>query len=379
MSSVGGPFGGPQGDRAVLDRLLAERQVMVVVGPGGVGKTTMAAALGLRAAREHGRRVVVVTVDPARRLAEALGVARLTEEAVLVPGAEPGRVWALMIDMARSWDRLVETVGPDPGTIATLQANPLYQTLTRRFVQSHDYVALDHLLTLGETGRYDLIVVDTPPSSHAIDLLDAPGRMIEFFDSRLLRWLTAGSGLGAATARPFLALAERILGTGFLGQIVDFFTVFAQLRPGFVDRARRLEQRLKARSTATIVVTTTDPPVIEACDALTTALRRRDRRPDLVVANRLPPVLEMVPAGAVGRPGDPGQRAKELRLSSTPDLGDIADPSLAGAIDQMMIRARAARLPQVSEQVPTIGLALAGGELGDLMALDRMLRSPRAV
>jgi anion-transporting ArsA/GET3 family ATPase len=130
-------------------------------------------------------------------LAEALGVSRLTEEPVLVPvGDGAGRLWVLMVDMAKSWDELVVGHAPDPDVSSRLLENALYRTLTRRFVQSHDYIALDHLVTLADQDRYDLVIVDTPPSGHALDLLDAPGRMIEFFESRLLRWLTVGAGSG---------------------------------------------------------------------------------------------------------------------------------------------------------------------------------------
>ena len=350
--------------------MLARDRVVVVAGPGGVGKTTMAAALGVRAARHHGRRVVVVTVDPARRLAEALGVDQLTEEEVLVPVGGRGTLWAVMVDMALSWDRLVETNGPDPDTIRRLLHNVLYRTLTRRFIQSHDYIALDHLLSLDEGGRHDLIIVDTPPSSHAIDLLDAPGRMIEFFDSRLLRWLTIGgsSGLAGAAAKPFLLVAERLLGRLFLGQIVEFFTLFARMRPAFVTRAREVEQRLGAADTSYAVVSTTDPTVVENSQFFIDGLQERDRAPGLLLVNRLPPTLRLLPGGS----------GSGLEVALDLDRSDdvIADPSLAAAVGALAERARSARLPELARSLPTVAVPLTADDLTDLDDLDRLLDGP---
>ncbi len=360
---------GASGDLAALDDILAGQRVVVVVGPGGVGKTTTAAALAIRAARHHGRRVVVVTVDPARRLAEALGMARLVEEPILVPVGEQGRLWAVMIDMARGWDRVVEATAPDDRTRRRLLDNGLYRTLTRRFIQSHDYIALDHLLTLDGDDRHDLVVIDTPPSRHAIDLIDAPGRMIEFFDSRLLRWLTvgAGSGIGGAAARPFLAVAERLLGDRFLGQIVEFFTLFARLRPNFVKRSRLVEARLDAPDTSYVAVTTTEPPVVAGTEELLVGLRERRRAIGLVLVNRLLPGLglERAPTG--------WNLDLDLDLDGRTGARSVEDASLAAAIEVLAVRARAADLPGVPAETPVVGVPVAIGDLTDVGALARLL------
>ncbi len=366
------PASGPglAGDVEALDELLANGRVIVVVGPGGVGKTTMAAALGIRAARHHDRRVVVLTVDPARRLAEALGMSRLVEEPILVPVGERGRMWALMVDMAKGWDRVVEETAPNPDTVTRLLDNRLYRTLTRRFIQSHDYIALDHLLAIDDDDRHDLVVIDTPPSRHAIDLIDAPGRMIEFFDGRLLRWLTAGagSGIGGAAARPFLAVAERLLGGRFLSEIVEFFTLFSRLRPGFVERSRRVEARLRAPDTAYVAVTTTDPPVVQGCQDLISGLERRERRPGLLVVNRLLPGIELAPTG-----GELTAEAGAEHLSTD----GIGDPSLADAIGALLARVAEAQLPSSAAETPTVAVPLTAGDLTDVAGLTRLLGSDR--
>lgn len=362
-------------EEATLDYLLATAKVLVMAGPGGVGKTTTAAALGVRAAQTHGRKVVVVTVDPARRLADALGMARLTEEAVLVPvgrsgqrAAGSGRLWMLMVDMAKTWDELVTSQAPDPAVAEALLANSLYRTLTRRFVQSHDYIALDHLVSLGEDDRYDLVIVDTPPSDHAIDLLDAPGRMIEFFESRLLRWLTiaarptAGVRLGAVAARPFLLVAERLLGDDFLTRIGEFFSLFAQLRPAFVARANAVQDRLSAEGTDYVVVTTTDPLVSSITQDLVDELEVRGLRPGLMLVNRFPPTLQL----------DDGSIGVAPGLTSEA-VDSIADPSLRSAVSQLVRHAELSRLPQVPAGCPVATVPWRAGELTDVAGLARLL------
>jgi anion-transporting ArsA/GET3 family ATPase len=248
-----------------LDELLASARVIVVVGPGGVGKTTISAALAARAASVLDRRALVVTVDPARRLADALGLDRLSDEPSLIPVPSPtgsGRLWAAMVDMARAWDRLVERLSPSRRERQELLGNRLYRLLTRRFVQSHDYVALD--------------------------VLDAPARMIEFFDSRLLRWLTAPyrSRLASAAARPFLTVAERLLGGPFLTEIARFFFLFSRLRDPFVARARDVERRLGDRATSYVVVATPESGPAATAARLGQALVDRRHPPALTVLNR---------------------------------------------------------------------------------------------
>ena len=150
------------------------------------------------AAVHHGGKVLVLTVDPARRLANALGLetfgnveTRVPPEAFAEAGVEPrGELWAAMLDTKQSWDDLVRRHAPDAATRDAILANPLYKNITGRFVQSHDYIAMERLYEIHASGTYDLIVVDTPPTRNAIDFLEAPERMADFFSSRLLRWLT---------------------------------------------------------------------------------------------------------------------------------------------------------------------------------------------
>lgn len=305
----------------LLAPTLASASVILVAGPGGVGKTTLAASLATVAAREHDRRVLLVTVDPARRLANALGVSHLQAEPVLVPvGDGPGRLFALMVDMSAGWDDLVGRFSATEEERDLLLANPLYRSLTTRFVQSHDYIALDNLCTMSDEERYDLVVVDTPPSNHAIDILDAPDKLVDFFDSRLLRWLTAPyrSRLAATGAKPFLALAERLLGGQFLARIGEFFWLFSKLQPGIVARAAEVNERLDHPDTRFVLVTTAEPGPREQTADLLAALNKRDKAPSLLVHNRAVPVAADVDLDeALAEVSDPQLRAAMVAL----DLG----------------------------------------------------------
>src|SRR5207237_6490377 len=203
---------------ATLERLLAAKEIVIVCGSGGVGKTTAAAAAAAMAAVSLGGQVLVVTVDPARRLANALGLEGfgnlekpVPAEAFKLAGVEPRvELWAAMLDTKQSWDDLVKRHAPDPATARRILENPLYQNVSGRFVQSHDYIAMERLYEIHTTGDYDLIVVDTPPTRNAIDFLEAPNRMADFFSSRFLRLLTAPArsrALSFAT-KPFYNIAD---------------------------------------------------------------------------------------------------------------------------------------------------------------------------
>src|SRR3954470_13370209 len=168
-----------------LERLLAAEEIVITCGSGGVGKTTTAAALATMAAVHLGGKVLVLTVDPARRLATAMGLEQfgnverqVSPEAFAAAGVEPrGELWVAMLDTKQSWDDLVRRHAPDPTTRDAILSNALDQNISGRFVQSHDYIAMERLYELHSTGRYDLIGVDTPPARNALDFLEAPDRM----------------------------------------------------------------------------------------------------------------------------------------------------------------------------------------------------------
>jgi anion-transporting ArsA/GET3 family ATPase len=316
-----------------IDGLLAAKEIVIACGPGGVGKTTTAAAAGVMAAVHQGGKVLVLTVDPAKRLADALGLEgignterRVPDEAFRAAGLKPrGELWAAMLDTKQSWDALIRRHAPDPQTRDEILANPLYQNISGRFVQSHDYIAMERLYEIHSEGDYDLIVVDTPPTRNALDFLDAPQRLADFFSSRLLRWLIVPyrSKLVNAATKPFYQIADRILGTQFLADISEFFILFQSMYDGFVERADAVGRLLSDRRTTFMVVSTLEAVPLREAEFFAHELTDRHLHLGAIVLNKvLPGYLRDPGAAAVAETMK--ERAPELaaELASWADPGD---------------------------------------------------------
>ncbi|HEV2071460.1 MAG TPA: ArsA-related P-loop ATPase, partial [Acidimicrobiales bacterium] len=196
------------------------------------------------------------------------------------------------LDTKQSWDELIRRHAPDATTRDAILANPLYRNVTGKFVHSHDYIAMERLYELHASGAYDLIVVDTPPTRHAIDFLEAPERMAEFFSSRLLRWLLVPyrSRLINAASRPFYQIADRALGSAFLADIAEFFILFQSMYEGFVERAGAVERVLGDRRTTFVVVTTLEAAPASEAGRFVEVLRTKRLHLGAVVLNRVLPV-----------------------------------------------------------------------------------------
>jgi len=291
--------GGAAPASGTLDGLFATKEIVVACGPGGVGKTTTAAAAAVMAAVRHGSKVLVLTVDPAKRLADALGLDgigniehRVPEEAFRAAGVRPrGQLWAAMLDTKESWDALIRHHAPDVQTRDEILANPLYQNISGRFVQSHDYIAMERLYEIHCEGNYDLIVVDTPPTRNALDFLDAPQRMADFFSSRLLRWLIVPyrSRVVNMASRPFYQVADRILGTQFLADISEFFILFQSMYKGFVERAEAVTRLLSDRRTTFMVVSTLEATPVREAEFFSAELTARKLHLGAIVLNKVLP------------------------------------------------------------------------------------------
>lgn len=298
--------GGPRA-AGTLEQLLSAKEIVICCGSGGVGKTTVAAAAGAMAATHLGGKVLVVTVDPARRLANALGLeefgnveTRVPEEAFVAAGVEPrGELWAAMLDTKQSWDDLVRRHAPDDETRDAILANPLYANITGRFVQSHDYIAMERLYEIHASGRYDLVIVDTPPTRNALDFLEAPERMADFFSSRLLRWLTVPyrSRLVNMATKPFYRVADTILGSAFLEDIAEFFLLFQTMYKGFVERARSVQRTLEDKRTTFVVVSTLESAPLHEAEFFMEALEEQTFHLGAVVLNKVLPSY-LLDAGA---------------------------------------------------------------------------------
>ena len=317
-----------------IGHLLSAKEIVIACGPGGVGKTTTAASVAAMAAAEHGGRVLVLTVDPARRLADALGLqgignaeVRIADEVFKQAGITPrGELWAAMLDTKQSWDDLIRRHAPDEATRDQILANPLYQNISGRFVQSHDYIAMERLYEIHSEGKYDLIVVDTPPTRNALDFLDAPQRLADFFSSRLLRWLIVPyrSRLVNAATKPFYTVADRILGTQFLADISEFFILFQSMYEGFVTRSDAVTRLLSDRRTTFMVVSTLEATPLREAEFFSTELTARKLHLGAIILNKVLPDY--------------------LRDSSTARLAqhmaDQADTLGAGLTDDPVVAAR---------------------------------------
>jgi anion-transporting ArsA/GET3 family ATPase len=287
------------GSGSGVESLLSSKEIVIACGSGGVGKTTTVATAAAMAAIHLDGRVLALTVDPARRLANALGMQQVGNAETRVAAREfneagvtaRGELWVAMLDTKASWDELVRQHAPDRRTADAILANPLYRNITAKFVHSHDYIAMERLHDIHVSGRYDLIVVDTPPTRNAIDFLDAPARMADFFSSRLLRWLIAPyrSRLLTAASKPFYSVADRVLGAQFLQDIADFFILFQTMYDGFVERANAVTRTLQDDRTSFVVVTTLEPEPVREAEFFIAELRRRRYHLGAVVFNRALP------------------------------------------------------------------------------------------
>ena len=257
-----------------VDGLLRDRRTRIIVccGSGGVGKTTTAAALGLRAAAQHGRNVVVLTVDPARRLAQSMGLTTLDNIPRPVPhvsGPGGGSLHAMMLDMKRTFDEIVEQHA-DPDRAAQILANPFYQSLSSGFSGTQEYMAMEKLGQLRRSDAWDLIVVDTPPSRSALDFLDAPQRLSRFLDGKLLRLLTAPAKVGGRAYLRVLnagfgmvtGALNKILGAQVLRDVQTFVSALDTMFGGFRERADYTYQLLRAPGTSFLVIAAPEPDAL---------------------------------------------------------------------------------------------------------------------
>ncbi len=260
--------------RLDLDDMLRDRDVRIVVccGAGGVGKTTTAAALALRAAELHGRRTVVLTIDPARRLAQSMGLTELDNTPRQVKGvtaANGGELHAMMLDMKRTFDEVV-LAHTDPKKAEEIFANPFYQAMSSTFAGTQEYMAMEKLGQLRKTDEWDLIVVDTPPSRSALDFLDAPQRLARFLDGRMLRLVLAPAraggrsvfGLVSASIGVVTKAFTKILGGQLLSDVSGFVGALVSMFGGFRERAEQTYRVLQAGETAFLVVAAPEPDAV---------------------------------------------------------------------------------------------------------------------
>jgi anion-transporting ArsA/GET3 family ATPase len=301
--------------------LLANKRICVCAGPGGVGKTSVSAAIALGMAA-RGAKVAVVTIDPARRLADALGLEQLDNEprriaAERLPGvAVSGELWALTLDPKRTFDELIDSVAPSAERAAAIKANRVYRELSQAVAGSQEFTAVSKLYELAGSGEFDLLVLDTPPARNALDFLDAPERLMSFLDGRALQALVKPTGFGLRLLSPLLAALRAVTGLDLIADLTTFFTLLGGTTDEFSARAREVDRLLRSQETAFMIVTSAQrEPVDEAV-----MLHKTLRESGLPFA-----------AAIVNRFNAPVADAADLEALLTPSLGGPLAAQIAAA------------------------------------------------
>jgi anion-transporting ArsA/GET3 family ATPase len=367
-----------------LEQLVMSRRVIVAVGAGGVGKTTTAAALGLAAA-VRGRRVLCLTIDPARRLAEALGLERLSSDEQRV---DPGRfdrealtmrgtLSAMMLDTKRTFDELVERHASSPEAARRLLDNKLYRYISTSLAGTQEYMAMEKLVEVQRQQRFDLIVLDTPPTANALDFLDAPQRLVEALDSNTMRWIIqtfestgrAGVNLFARSASAVLKGIARITGAGFLEAMAEFLAELNELFGGFKERARSVEAALRSPDVTFVLVTSPAPMSIQEVVFFSDRLERASMPRGAYVVNRfhLPPAYAEARLAESDAAGAAASRHVQLDDDGPRRLVQAhADAVRLSALDAMNVRSLGDR---IAGGVPVVRVPELAADVRDLRSL----------
>ncbi|HET9076701.1 MAG TPA: ArsA-related P-loop ATPase [Acidimicrobiales bacterium] len=356
----------PSGSQA-LAGLAGSRRVVICAGPGGVGKTTCAAAIALEGAR-LGRRACVVTIDPAKRLADALGLESLTNDAHRVAigtrGGPGGSLDALMLDTKTTFDEVVRRNAASEEQAQAILDNKLYRNISGALGGTQEYMAMEKLYELHSRRDYDLVVVDTPPTRHALDFLDAPNRLLRFLNNRIFRLLMAPTraglrAIGMAT-QMFLRTLSKVVGGAVVTDTVAFFTAFEGMEQGFRDRAAKVEALLADADTAFVVVSSPRRDAVVEAIFFADRLRESSSRVEALVVNRMFPSFGPVPpALAAAAPGSP-----ELAALAT----NLEDFDRVATREEAHVEQLADRLPGT----PIVRVPFLSSDVHDLDGLDEV-------
>jgi anion-transporting ArsA/GET3 family ATPase len=321
-----------------VEDLVSQRQVVICCGSGGVGKTTTAAVLALEGAR-RGRNACVVTIDPARRLASALGLEQLSDTPSEIDHARwngvgasaSGRLSALMLDTKSTFDGLVTRNAATPDQAQRILDNTFYRNVSGALGGTQEYMAMEKLHELHDEGGFDLIVVDTPPTRHALDFLDAPRRLTRLLDNRIFRLLMmptrAYLRVAGAAVRTFLRTVAKVVGSEVIEDVVAFFRAFEGMEEGFRERAQRVEQLLADPATAFVLVTSPRRDAVDETTYFAERLAEHGQTVDLLIVNRVHPEF--------GDETPEGLRARAAELRARPGADPAAAERLAALYENL--------------------------------------------
>lgn len=306
-------------------RTEAKTRLIVCCGPGGVGKTTVAAAIAMRAC-DSGLRAVVVTVDPARRLADSMGLSLLDNEPKIVRQSESGVLSALMLDPKATFDELIRNHSRDETQAERILSNRLYQNLSSTLGGTQEYMAMEKLHLLWASGDYELIVIDTPPSRNAVDLLDAPNRISRFLSNRVIRALMLPAGaylkvVGVAT-KALLRLVSKTIGAEVLEDVFALFSSFEGMEQGFAQRARQIRDLLQSPQTDFVLVSSGRADAVEEAIYFAEHLQSSEFALRFLVLNRIAPKVV---------DSKTGPRQSKAISAAVSFLGQMREADMVGA------------------------------------------------
>jgi len=278
--------------------IIANSSIIICAGSGGVGKTTTAAAIGVAAARA-GRRVVVVTIDPAKRLADTLGISgKLNNEPhrIEIDAGETGQLWAMMLDTQATFNEVVRLYSVDSEQVKRITSNRFFLNISNNLSGTQEYMAAEKLFQLHSDERFDLVVIDTPPTRDALNFLNAPSRLVRFLDHRVYRMLLAPSTGGlriiSAAVQPLLRTIAGVVSAKALDDVLEFFRAFEGMDSGFRARAQEVVGLLKSPSTAYFVITSPSVEAVEEADYFITQLAAAQLSTAALIINRLQPSFD---------------------------------------------------------------------------------------